>query len=157
MHNRLLQVLVLGVAITQTGCPQFSDIEIPVLMTSKVSEEEVIAAVLDDVQRGIESKKIYKVLAHVSKDYHDQEGRDYIGIQSYLNYLFKEYKEIRITRTRPRIIVEGLRAKAFETFGTQAKPINPASGRPIDVQGHVTVYLEKTGGMWQIVEWGPIQ
>ncbi len=156
MSIKFVVVALVPVAVLLIGCPQLPEFEIPSISFAKAAEEDMVAAVLDDVQRGIESKRIFKVLAHVSKDYHDQEGRDYAAIQNYLNELFREYRDIRITRTRPRIVVEGLRAKAFETFGTQAKPVNPASGRPIDVQGHVTVFLEKTAGRWQIIEWGPI-
>lgn len=157
MKTRFLILLLAVLLAPFTGCPRISDLEIPMIMGPKVSDEDQILTILDDVQRGVESKRVYKVLAHVSRNYYDQEGRDYIAIQAYLNQLFKEYRDIRIMRTRPRVVIEGARARAFETFGTQAKPVNPVSGRPIDVQGRVTVFLEKTGGTWQIVEWGPIQ
>lgn len=140
------------------GCPRSQvGLEIPGITRPKASDEEKIVTVLNDVQRGIQTKRIYKVLAHVSKDYYDQEGRDYEAIREYLNRLFKEYREIRITRTRPRVIVQGDRAQAVETFGTQAKPSTPRVGRPIDIQGQVTVYLEKVGEAWQIVSWGVLK
>jgi len=157
MRTRLA-VSLLFVALLTGGCPKGgSPIDIPGITGPKMSDTEQIVDVLDDVHRGIENKRIYKVLAHVSKNYYDKEGRDYTAIQAYLNRLFKDYRDIRITRTRPRVIVQGDRARAVETFGTRAKSTNPTSRRAINLQGQVTVYLEKTGDTWQIVEWGAIQ
>ncbi len=119
-------------------------------------DEEQIAALLDDVCDGMQSRRIFKVLAHVSRSYHDNEGRDYEALEAYLNEVFKKYKSIRITRVVPRIAVEGNRARAIETFGTVAEPQNPNVDPPLNVQGQVTVTLAKAGGQWQIVEWGYI-
>lgn len=120
----------------------------------RASDEERIAAVLNDVHRGMEARRIYKVLAHVSRNYHDAEGRDYEAMEAYLKEAFKNYREIRITRVVPRIVVKGNRARAIETFGTVAEPADPASDPPINLQGQVSVSLEKADGRWQIVEWG---
>jgi len=119
-----------------------------------MSDEEQIVRVLDDVHRGMQSRKIYKVLAHVSRTYADAEGRDYNGMQVYLNDLFKSYKEISITRVQPQVYVEGNRARAVETFGTRAEPFNANENPPMILQGQMNVYLEKSGSTWQIVEWG---
>lgn len=118
------------------------------------SEEEKIAAVLDDVHRGMQNRQIYKVLANVSRNYYDSEGRDYNALQADLTELFKKYREIRITRVTPRIQVQGDYARAIETFGTTAEPYDPTIEPPINLQGQVAVTLEKVGGRWQIVEWG---
>jgi hypothetical protein len=118
------------------------------------SDEEKIAAVLDDVHRGMQNRQIYKVLANVSRNYYDGEGRDYNAIEADLAELFKKYREIRITRVTPRIQVQGDYAKAIETFGTVAEPNDPTAEPPISLQGQVAVTLEKVGGNWQIVEWG---
>ncbi|HNR36974.1 MAG TPA: hypothetical protein PKO36_17500, partial [Candidatus Hydrogenedentes bacterium] len=97
------------------------------------------------------------VLAHVSRSYHDAEGRDYAGLQEYLNEIFRKYRTIRITRVVPRITIEANgRAKAVETFGTVAEPVDPRVEPPINMQGQVVVYLTKTDGQWRIVEWGNI-
>jgi len=128
--------------------------EIPGLTGPKLSDQEQILGVLDDVHRGMQSRKVYKVLAHISRSYADAEGRDYNDMQSYLNELFKEYKEISITRVQPRVYVEGGRARAVETFGTRAEPFNPDDYPPMILQGQMNVYLEKNGNSWQIVEWG---
>jgi len=120
------------------------------------SDEEKIVAVLDDVHRGMQNRQIYKVLANVSRNYYDSEGRDYNALQADLGELFKKYREIRITRVTPKIQVQGDYARAIETFGTFAEPYDPTAEPPINLQGQVPVTLEKVGGRWQIVEWGSI-
>ncbi len=123
----------------------------------RLTDEEQIATVMDDVAQGMQSRRIFKVLAHVSRSYHDAEGRDYAGLQEYLNEIFRKYRTIRITRVVPRITIEANgRAKAVETFGTVAEPVDPRVEPPINMQGQVVVYLTKTDGQWRIVEWGNI-
>lgn len=118
------------------------------------SDEEKIVAVLDDVQRGMQNRQIYKVLANVSHNYYDSEGRDYSALEADLTEFFKKYREIRITRVTPKIQVQGDFARVIETFGTTAEPYDPTIEPPISLQGQVAVTLEKVGGRWQIVEWG---
>ena len=153
---RCLLVLPLMLA----GCPDtLSQFEMPTLRDirgTSVSDAEYIAAVLAEVQNGIETKRVYRVLAHVSRSYNDQEGRDYDALQEYLARLFRDYRDIRITRTRPRVAVSGNTAIAQEAFGTQARPVNPG-GRPINIQGQMTVRLVKENNTWRILEWGPLQ
>ena len=118
------------------------------------SDEQLIAAVLDDVHRGMQGRRLRTVMAHVSPQYHDEEGRDYAALEKHLGYIFKNYQEIRITRGAPQIAVQGDSARALEAFGTVAEPENPNADLPINLQGQVTVYLEKDNGKWRIVEWG---
>lgn len=139
------------------GCGSVGSLEIPTLGLEKVSDEEKIAAILNDVHAGMESKRVFKILAHVSPDYMDAEGRDYDAIRAYLSTVLKEYRDIKITRTRPRILVDGNLARVLETFGTVAEPLDPSSPTPpINLQGQVAAYLERTGSTWKIVEWGPL-
>lgn len=123
----------------------------------KVSDEDQIASVLTDIHQGIQTRRIYKVLAHVSRSYSDPEGLDYQGLQNYLNEFFKNYKEIRVTRVPPRVFVQGTRARVVETFGTRAEPFNAEKNPPLNIQGQVNIYLEKTNGEWQITEWSRVQ
>lgn len=118
------------------------------------TDEEQITAVLDDVHVGMQSRQIYKVLSHVSRNYYDEQGRDYAAIQRYLDEIFKKYREIRITRVSPRVMVFGSTARAIETFGTVADPQNPDTEPPIHLQGQISVNFEKVDGVWKIVEWG---
>lgn len=141
-------LLVLG------GCNGGTGLEIPGLVR-KVSDEEKIEKLLDEVHRGMETKKVYQVMAHVSPNYLDEEGRDFEGIRKYLNQIMKNYRSIAIRRTPPTIVVEGDRARAVEAFGTLAEPDND-SAPPINIQGQVSVYLERDSDGWKIVEWGSI-
>jgi len=121
------------------------------------TDEEQIASMMDDVAQGMQSRRIFKVLAHVSHAYHDAEGRDYEKLEEYLNEVFRKYRTIRITRVVPRITIEeGTRARAVETFGTVAEPLDPKLEPPVNLQGQVVVNLVKIDGEWRIVEWGSI-
>ena len=136
----------------QTGLPTaISDIT-----GSKLSDEEKIALVLDDVQRGMEGRRIYQVLAHVSRNYKDRDGRDYDQLREDLSILLRNYRAIRITRTPPRIRVQGDRAKVIDTFGAIAESSSPVDYPPVNLQGQVIVMMERFGDTWQIVEWGPL-
>ncbi|GMV99696.1 MAG: hypothetical protein AMXMBFR84_08350 [Candidatus Hydrogenedentota bacterium] len=131
-------------------------VDIPGITAPRASDEEQIVALLDEIHQGMESRRIFRVLAHVSRTYSDGEGRTYGDMQNYLNDLFKRYKVIRITRVRPIVEVHDTQARAVETFGTLAEPFNVADDPPINLQGRVDVYLEKISGKWQIVEWGRV-
>ena len=154
--NRSYLILLVAPTIVFGGCGGDLAGSIPALANLNASDEEQIAQVIEEVQQGMEARQIFKVLAHVSRNYHDSEGRDYAAIEAYLNYVFKKYRTIRVTRVVPRILVQGVQARAVETFGTVAEPQDPSSEPPINMQGQVTVSLEKVGGQWQIVEWGSL-
>ena len=130
--------------------------EIP-MINPKLTDEDQILRILDDVQKGIESRHIYQVMSHVARSYNDSEGRDYDSLASFVNKLFETYHTIRVTRVKPRIIVQGTQARAVETFGTLAKPFDIARARSLDVNGQVTIFFEKIDGQWQIVEWGSLR
>ncbi|GMU93882.1 MAG: hypothetical protein AMXMBFR4_29400 [Candidatus Hydrogenedentota bacterium] len=149
-------LLALGAGAAFSGCLKEIPVDIPLITQPRLSDEEQIVSVLDDVNRGLKSRRIYRVLAHVSRTYRDDEGRDYAALQDYLNELFRNYKQIDVTRVRPRVIVQGDRARAVETFGTRAEPYNSNAYRPIDLHGQMNVYFEKIDGDWKIVEWGRI-
>ena len=130
--------------------------DIPGLTASRLSDEEQIAAIMDDVHRGMQTRSIYKVLAHVSRSYHDAEGRDYDALQQDLSEFFKRYRDIRITRVSPNVLVQGDQARVVETFGTTAKPVDTDRDLEIFLQGQVTVTMERTEGKWKIVEWSRV-
>ncbi len=155
--KRFLAAWLMAFCLLAGGCAQdLAGVSLPRLGGERASDQETIAAILDDVHRGMESKRIYKVLAHLSRNYDDTEGRDYEAMRDYLSSIMRGYRHIRVTRTRPRIIVVGDRARAVEAFGTIAEPYEVAGGPPINLQGHVAVYFERAGGQWKIVEWGPL-
>lgn len=144
-------------ALLTAGCQTPS---IPVDMSrftaSRMSEEEKVALVMEDVRNGMENRRIYQVLANISKNYRDREGRDYEALRVHLNMILGNYRSLRITRTPPRIKVQGNQARVVESFGTSAEPVNPDVHLPVNLQGQMVVLLEKNDGKWQIVEWGPL-
>ncbi len=155
---KLRWVLVAGLlALWTAGCAKDMSSLKAQLPRVGASDEERVAAVLDEVAAGMESRRIYQILAHVSSSYLDQEGRDYEAIREYLSYILRSYVEIKVTRTRPKILVLGDRARAVETFGTIAQPRDGRKDPPINLQGQVAVYLERADNTWQIVEWGPLR
>ncbi len=155
---RRLGLAILCVCIGTTGCQStLSSMGLPNISLGGPGDEEQIAALLNDVHDGMQTRRIYKVLAHVSENYLDQDGRNYEAIRDYLQHIMKTYRVIRVTRARPRVLVYEDRARAVEVFGTIAEPLDVMDGTPINIQGHVSVYLERSGGVWKIVEWGRLQ
>jgi len=161
LATKPLLVALVGLALLlPCGCKTGSVTRLPAVQKIgqatglQSSDEEQIAAVLDDVSRGMQERQIFKVLAHVSNGYRDADGRDYAAVQAYLDEVFKRYQVIRITRVPPRITVEKDSARAVETFGMSAEPQDPTHEAPLNLQGRVTVDLVKTQGRWRIVEWG---
>ncbi|MBI4560281.1 MAG: hypothetical protein HY706_22055 [Candidatus Hydrogenedentes bacterium] len=155
---RRVATCIAGLAVlTVVGCIRDLPVTLPGISSSEKSDEEQIAAVLDDVQRGMQTRRIYKVIAYVSRNYHDADGRDFAAVQAYLSSIFKKYRSIKIERVPPTVAVQGNRARAVETFGTNAQPEDATVDPPIHLQGQVAVYFEKAGGAWQIVEWGNVQ
>ena len=157
--NRLVVVTAALILPALGACDSVAPLamDLPIITTGKVSDAELVAAVLDDVHQGMQERRVYRVLAHVSRNYHDDEGRGYADIQEYLSRVFSLYKDLRITRVQPEIVVRGYEAKAIETFGTIAEPLDPDKAPPIQLQGQVAVFLEKIDNRWLIVEWGNVQ
>ena len=147
-------VVALVAALSLGGCARQMSIIQDVTQLG-TSDEEKIAAVINDVHRGMESRRIYRVLAHVSRDYRDANGRDYAAMEAYFNDLFKRYREIRIKRERPKIAVQGDRAQVLEIYGTTGEAVIPGSSDiPMELQGQVSMILNKEGNDWRIIQWG---
>lgn len=144
------------VAVLFSGCQTQMPVDFGSLVNPRMTDEEKISLVLEDVQRGMESQRVYQVLSHVSRNYKDRDGRDYAALQDDLNTLMKNYRNIRITRTPPRIEVQGNRARVTDTFGTIAEAVRPDEFPPVNLQGQVLLMMEKDGDSWKIIEWGPI-
>lgn len=147
-------VLLLALGVLLAGCAGGAKIDIPGF-SGKATDEEQIAKVLNDVHLGMETKKVGRIMRHVSANYLDVEGRDADGIRSYLNHIMNNYREIQINRSTPRIVVQGDRARVIEVFGTRGDSGNSQTP-PVTLQGQASVYLERTDEGWKIVEWGSI-
>lgn len=156
MRGARLLLLALG-ACCLGACSTTQDIvgRIPGI-GERTTDEAQIAAVLHDVHQGMERGRVFKVLAHVSTVYQDQEGRDYAAIREYLAQVFRTYRDIRITRAGSRILVQGDRAQVVETFGTVATPFSRVDAAPLNMQGQLTVHLRRETEGWKIVEWSPL-
>lgn len=152
--KKALILACLPALVLLSGCAGGPSLEIPGL-GPRDTDEEKITRLLDDVHRAMQTRKVNQVMAHVSPDYLDQEGRDYDGIRAYLDNIMKNYRAITIRRSNPTVIVEGDRARALEAFGTRAEPDNDRTP-PLNIQGQVSVFLAREDGKWKIVEWGPI-
>lgn len=148
--------MAVACALLAAGCQHGLPVQIPGLTMGRTSDERQIAVVLEDAARGMETRRVSRIMAQVSPNYQDAEGRDYEAIREYLSRIVKGYRSIRITRTRPKIAVEGDSARAMETFGTIAEHTDPAR-EPVNLQGQVEVRLERVNNKWQIVEWGFLQ
>lgn len=152
---RALVVALAPLLLVAAGCNGGPSLDIPGF-GGKSTEEEKIARLLHEVHEGMIARKVYQVMEHVSEDYLDQEGRDYEAIRQYLNNIMKNYRGITIQRSNSAIIVEGDKARAVEAFGTRAEPDNDRTP-PLNIQGQVSVYLQREDGTWKIVEWGAIR
>lgn len=135
------------------GC--VSNISIPGL-SGKQTDEERIAAILDDAHRGMQTRNANRVISHISKDYMDPDGRNYDAICVFVRHVIDAYRDIEITRVEPRIEVDGDTARALEAFGTLASPADADSTAPVNLQGQVLVTLQKEEGTWKIISWGTL-
>lgn len=147
-------ILILGLLATMAGCQSFS---IPIFGGSGMSDTDQIASILDTVEFGVETAKIDRVLAHISPNYHDAEGRDYAALRDYLAFLRHNYRRVQITRAKPRISVTGDKAQALEAFGTLAESSDESVAPNINLQGQMVVQFARENGEWMITEWGQIQ
>ena len=134
-------VIVIGLGVLLAGCAGGGvNFDIPGL-AGKPSDEEQIGKVLEDVHLGMETRKVSKIMRHVSPNYLDEEGRDLEGIRDYLDRIMNNYREIAISRSAPRILVEGDRARVIESFGTTGDPGNFQTP-PVTLQGQVAALLK---------------
>jgi hypothetical protein len=149
--GRLAFVLV----VLSAGCVATTR-DLPVIGSPRLTDEQQILLVLDDVHKGMETKRIYKVLAHVSRNYYDDKGGTYQTVEAQLKDTFARYRNIRLTRTQPRIQIQGDHARAVQSLGTRGDAINP---QDVDLllEGTLTVQFERVSGVWKIREWDPLQ
>lgn len=147
--------LLIAISTVLSGCAGGGlNLDIPGL-SGKSSDEAQITSILKDVHLGMETRKVGKIMRHVSPNYMDTEGRDAAGIRKYLEHIMNNYRSIEIDRSDSRILIQGDRARVVEAFGTSGQPDNSQTP-PVVIQGQVSVYFERTEEGWKIVEWGAI-
>lgn len=135
------------------GCADMGSFTLPWDKPTPAEEVASIRAVLRDVHRGMATQSPFKVLAHVSHAYRDDDGREYKDLRDYLRTIFSKYSEVQIRRADPRVIVAGAQARAVEVFETDATP-RTSDVPEISLMGEIDVYLVKEDGAWRIVKWG---
>ena len=143
-----LSVIAGLLVVMLSGCP--SDGGIASIAGSRVSDEQQIAMIMDDVQLGIQRRQIYKVLAHVARGYRDEAGRDYEAVRDRAGELMKAYHKVDLTRALPKILVKGDQARVVETFGLRGEPAESDKYLPVNMQGNAVVFLYKLNGIWLI-------
>ncbi len=154
--NRLAPIVLIVAGMLLTSCRSDGVANALSRITGGVSDDQKIAMVLADVAQGMESKRVFQVLSHVSQQYHDREGRDYEALRKQVSTILDNYRTIRVTRMPSRVQVQGDRARVVDSFGTLAQPNNQNEYPIIDLQGRVVILLERSGDTWQILEWGPL-
>lgn len=147
--------LVLVVVLTVAGCAT-EDLRLdwrPPIPGGRIGAEAEIEAILAEVQWGMQERRKPRVLTHVSRNYGDPAGRSYADLYAYFDQIFSRYRNIRIQRSRPRILVLGDYAHSIERFTTTAEPTNPDLHPPLNIDGEVMALLRREGGTWKITSW----
>ena len=147
--------LVVMVALGVTGCAG-QDVRLdwrPPIPGGRVGAEAEIEAILAEVQWGMQERRKARVLTHVSRSYRDPAGRSYQDLHAYLDQIFSRYRNIRIRRSRPRILVLGDFAHSIERFATTAEPTNPERDPHLETEGEVMAHFRREGGAWKITSW----
>jgi len=133
------------------GCASQLGQSIPLLPgNSPEAQRQAIARVLDEVHQGIEKKKIFAVLGNVSAAYADEAGRNQDRVREELKAFFSSWRTVRVTRTNPRLKVEGNEAMALEAIGVIAEPLK-VDGSPLNWFGELRISLQRDAeGKWMI-------
>ncbi len=145
---RLVQWVALAVLLG--GCASTANSPITLLSQSADVKRADIARVLDNIHQGVERKKIFTVLAHVSPGYADDAGRNQAAVRDLLKEYFSSWRTVRVTRANPRLKVEGRQAVALESIGVIAEPFD-VEASPMNWFGELRIWLElNDDGDWVI-------
>ena len=91
------------------------------------------------------------MLSQLAPNFLDVEGRYYVAARDALREFFKDYRRVRLTRTNPRLQLEGDYATAQESIGLVAEPFDMERRTPLALYGQVTVRLARQpDGNWAI-------
>ncbi len=148
--------LVIGSMVVVAGCATVYDVpgvrEIGKIASHKGTPEEQVTALLNDLARSIETRKVNRILAQFSPSYTDGWGRNRASLEAYVRDVYQKYRTISVTRVAPSVQIEGDKARVVETFGAVAEPRDAAKEPPINLEGQLSVRLERVDGDWLIVE-----
>lgn len=141
----------IALAMLYVGCTTTEGAQIVRTGKTVESARTEISVLLDTMHNGIEQKKIYQVLGGISGYYQDVEGRTQADLRDALKNAFAKHRKIRITRTNPRLEVNGATAIALESIGVIAESGN-VEDTDVNWFGELKIWLEiSDAGRWQIV------
>lgn len=139
------------IALLLAGCAGGDAAQIALTGRTMDTSRNQISVLLDTLHTGIEQERIFQVLGGISGNYRDSTGRTQGTIREDLKKAFEQYRKIRITRTNPRLEVDGASAIALESLGVIAET-GDAEQAGLNWFGEVKVWLEiSEAGRWQIV------
>lgn len=115
------------------------------------SDEMQIRSVLDRLRDDIDHRRLQRVLAAVSDSYKDDAGRDFNAVREMLTAYFRDYRDVRITRTPPKLTISRDEARSVETLAVSGEP---GSGKvpAFSFQGNVAVTLRRVEDTWQVIK-----
>lgn len=117
------------------------------------SPERAIRAVLREGEAAIEAKDMAAAMSHVSRQYLDENGLNYLALRRLLSWTFNRFKQLDVRLYDVTIDVNGDRATARTTLHVLA-PEGDASRYLIGASGLpelVTVTLVKEPLAWKVV------
>jgi hypothetical protein len=120
----------------------------PAAAEAPATQEEV-AAVLNRLADDVSHRRLPRVLNVVSDAYKDDAGRDFAGVKQFAMEFFREYRQVQVTRTPPKITIQGNEARSVETLGILGDPDSPRV-TAFNFQGRVAIFLRRVEGAWQV-------
>lgn len=124
------------------------------LSCHKTTDEDRVGKVLNEIQRSAEEKQIRTVLGHLSKSYHDPQGRDYEGIKGLLAYYFFQHQKVSVYLTDRVVTVQDASARAtFQAVLTGRGPDASAGSVLPEALGVYAfdVTFAKEKGEWKVL------
>lgn len=111
--------------------------------------QEEVAKVLNRLADDVSHRRLSRVLNVVSDAYKDDAGRDFAGVKQFAAEFFREYRQVQVTRTPPKITIQGNEARSVETLGILGDPDSPRV-TAFNFQGRVAIFLRRVEGAWQV-------
>lgn len=143
-------VITAGCASAPREKPAAQEKPVPV---EKAPQDDAakVAAVLRRLQDDVTHRRSQRVFAAISDAYKDDAGRDFAAVKDYIGAQFRDYRTVQVTRTTPKITVQGAEARSVESLGVVGEPTS-AKVPPFSFQGNVSVTLRRVEDTWQITK-----
>jgi len=118
------------------------------------TEQEVIAAEIDDMAARVEKKDAEGLAAHLTGDYRDHEGRDRLQTKAMAEEYFSRYRGIKTKMLSSRIAMEEAGTATAEIDVSLYSGVASALRKAVGFSGEnyrVSCVFRKEGG-WRISE-----